>query len=333
LINRTLTAWNAALKNSGVSDAAISTVGGYAFVAYLIGACFEWFAPWSCVASFRNYLNSLDVAFYNACGGNNPLGTYLGAPLPAALAINLSLLVPCYDAVRNRTYYPVLIMDCAPNSFTVTGTGWVFSATGTAPWTSYYTTQAPSYFDTAGTTQAVLTKYASAYPVRTFPKMTPGLSLACSQVIALNAGTSMSVMTSHRPSQEEMELYGVFVLPRLYPNTKNGFLMLSDYVDALYWTPVLNYANVQSFGYFAILNNNMLSSAAKDILEEYDKLQESASGAMGWISTGLVTGAAAALGRYSKAISNGAVNAATMSLMYMTSRGSRSSNLPRYRSD
>lgn len=203
------------------------------------------------------------------------------------------------DQVRKRVFYPVLLLDCNPSSFNyVTAGGYVWSATGSAPWTSYTAKQFASYFDTAGVCQKVLAQNASSFPLRTFPKMTAGPTLACVQGILLNGATPPCAMSSHKPTQDQLESFNLLVMPYILTGSQSAFLEHTKMFKPFYYTPLQNFANSNSFQSFAILNANMLSSVAKEFLDDYDKYQEQDNASWGWVSTGATLAAAAAMGKF-----------------------------------
>lgn len=295
LVKRTLKAFNQALLTGGVAASAITTQGSFEAAAYLIGCIHEWFAPWSQVAYPRGYINGSATRYYVATSGCNIQNTWKNKPIPACLAVNLSYLIPCADFEKKRVYYPVLQQDCTPQDFvrttyTVFATDYITNS----PWGSYITQQWSQWFDVGGALTTLFNQYSTYIPMRSLPHMAACRSLACTAILQYYTGGTTNVAAStHEPDDSERDLFSMMVLPFLAGNINAMFFEQARHGDFRYFTILPNAFDASSYYGFTFSNNNMLSSSAKVLLDQYDQSQEAPQEGVGFVGSvlsGLASG-------------------------------------------
>jgi len=283
LIDKTLMLFSKALLAGGVASGSLTKAsagfGLQELASYLYGMLFEWFAPWSTVAYPRGKQNSNGIIYYCATSGCMVQNLWRGKPLPAPLALNLSFLVPCYDAKAKRMYYPILAMDCTPASFDVGQYAvWAAGNNGTASWSSATGQAFYLAYDVNGTVAQGLGKYASYFPLRTLPHPEMTFSLACHLVMpaidATNLGNYWVVFSAEEPSQEERELFAIFVMPYLEADIVEVNMEQMRMNAPKFLSTLQVYNNFTSYTDFIITNGNMVNSGAKVLLDQYDYVQE-----------------------------------------------------------
>jgi hypothetical protein len=302
LVQRTMNHFSAGLLQAGVTVNSITTTGSQNMAAYFLLAICEWFAPWSMVTYTRGYTNSADTFFYSATSGCMIQNLWKTMPLPAALAVNLSHLIPCVDAKLKRVYYPSLDLSKFAFGNYIRTSYTVFSGDnmGAVPWGSFIGTQWCAKFDTTKAISNVLSKYSYIIPLRTLPHTSRVLSLACHVQMVWVASSNVTVIAStHSPSDEERELYTLFVLPTFTNTTSEQFFEYTRFFGMRELTIIPNPSDVTSYQGFLTINNNMLSTSAKVFLDGFDRSQEEGSTWTGWMLSALgVTGVGAAGAKY-----------------------------------
>jgi len=301
LILATMNLFQKALIDGGVAAGAITAFGSYDLAAYLFCAICEWFGPWSQVTYPRGFVNSSATLFLNITSGSLIQNMWSTKPIPGALAVNLSHLVPCIDTQLKRVYYPSLDLQQFAFTTYAAATYTVFSANasgGVTPWASLTTTQWAAFFDTTGAMAATLNSYAGFCPMRTLPHTAKVLSLACHvQMKWFESGTGINVVAStHPPSDEERELYTIMILPNFINATNNQFYEYARFFGMRELTVLPNASDPAIYYGFAAKNNNMLSTTAKVYLDRYDQAQEEKSSGYGFIGTIATVGGAVGSG-------------------------------------
>jgi hypothetical protein len=299
IIYRAMWFFNNTLLEFGVAPGSVTETGSQNMAAYFFLAICEWFAPWSMVAYFRGKTDSLFTKYYTATSGCMIQNLWKSCPLPAPLAIQLTHLTPYVDPQLKRVYYPILDVYALEDLTLYTQPNFLVFATsnmGVAPWTSLVGTNWCALFDTNKTIANVLSKFSNYIPLRSFPHTSRVLSLACHVELNWN-GTQPHVICSNMfPTDEERELFTLFVLPEYFSSTNERFFEYVRFFNGREMTVLPDAHNAAQWQSFVIVNNNPVSTAAKAFLDNYDKTQEEESYYSGWITSPLGVASMSALG-------------------------------------
>jgi len=312
LVYKTLNFFQTALLTGGVAANAITGTGTpwsvdlNGFVAYLIMAIVDWFAPWSLCGQQFYVSNSAIVGGLMCSGGNLVPNTWAGKTMPAPLALNLAMLYPCCDLKNRRVYYPCLKLDCIATSFAIANYT-VFAAQGTGGLLSFSNYQYNTFTETLGNVTALLNKYSNFAPVKTMPKIAHRVNLACYMQMPYagvnGTGVGQLALHSTRPATQDVkDIMTSFAMPFIQADS---VLVYGEYFRMLTprfitMCPAARNADYStdktSYYQFIINSNNALSVGAKSLLDSYDTAQRDKSSSFGgWFGSigSFVSGAAA----------------------------------------